>query len=195
MCSPEHTHVAIQNSPDNVSIHYVWSTPLNSIPKSFLSLSIHFSFTFYQTVLMLVGVSSVLFVKWVCWWLGRVIMIFHSIFPIDIIVDLCHFEPPNIQYLHDPKMVMRPIIRIVRGNDFNLMPLIPNTIMMRIAGRSVVWDRNNISLQWTSDMCSVYSSWGLVNSGWRVRVVRRCVTFVSFFWPCKALVHKCSLFK
>ena len=106
---------------------------------------------------------------------------FH-ISPIDIIVDLCHFEPPNIQYLHDPKMVMRPIIRIVRGNGFNLMPLIPNAMMMGIAGRSVVWDRNNISLQWTSDMCSVYSSWGLVNSGWRVRVVRRCVTFVSFFW-------------
>ena len=97
MCCPEHTHVAIQNSPDNVSIHYVWSIPLNSIPKSFPSLSIHSSFTFYQTVLMLVGVSSVLFVKWVCWWLGRVIMICYSMFPIHIIVDLCHFEPPKVQ--------------------------------------------------------------------------------------------------
>ena len=44
MCSPEHTHVAIQNSPDNVRFHYIWSIPRNSIPKSFPSLSIHFSF-------------------------------------------------------------------------------------------------------------------------------------------------------
>ena len=28
MCSPEHTHVAIQNSPDNLSSHIICSIPI-----------------------------------------------------------------------------------------------------------------------------------------------------------------------
>ena len=38
MCSPEHVHVATQNSSDNVSFHYSRSILHNSIPKSFPSL-------------------------------------------------------------------------------------------------------------------------------------------------------------
>ena len=37
-----------------------------------------------------------------------------SIFPIEIIGDLYPFCPHHIQYVHDPNVVMRPIIRIVR---------------------------------------------------------------------------------
>ena len=96
-------------------------------------------------------------------------MIFHSIFPIDIIVDLCHFEPPNIQYVHDPNTVMRPIIWIGRGNGFkenisnhmiNVMLLIPNMMMMGMTRRGVVWDRNNLVYH-----CNEHHMCGLVKSG------------------------------
>ena len=45
MCSPQHTHVGIQNSPDDLSFHIIYSIPSISISKSFPSLSIHFPFT------------------------------------------------------------------------------------------------------------------------------------------------------
>ena len=44
MCPPEHRHVTIQNSPDNVSFRYAWSIPLNHsqiISLSFYTLCLY----------------------------------------------------------------------------------------------------------------------------------------------------------
>ena len=188
MYSPKHTHVTIQNSPDNVSFRYIWSIPLNSISKSFPSLSMPFSLTFYQTVLMLDGVSSVLFVKWVCWWLVRVIMIFHFIFPIDIRVDLCHFKPPNVQYVHDPNTVMRTIIWIGRG--MLSKRIFPTICSIRFHQFQIRW-----WWEWQEKascgigiilyiiamniICAVWLSQDSQDEG--SGVVTRCVTLLSFF--------------
>ena len=84
---------------------------------------------------MLVWTPSVLSFMWWCWWLALVIMIFHSIFPIEIIGDLFRFWPSYSQSVHGSNVVMRPIIRFVRvcsrriSGSFGSIPLlhiIPN---------------------------------------------------------------------
>ena len=60
MCSSDYTHVGIQNSPDDLSFHIIYSIPCICIPKSFPSLFIRFLFTFHiLTAPDTLGVASV----------------------------------------------------------------------------------------------------------------------------------------
>ena len=84
MCSPEHVHVATQNSSDNVSFHYSRSILRNSIPKSFPSL--------FHTLSLYPCFPSK---------------------SLGICALSDHHRVDMSDYVHSPNVVMQPIIQFV----------------------------------------------------------------------------------
>ena len=196
MYPPEHTHVAIQNSPDNVSCHYIWPILRNSIPESIPSLSIHFSFIhrliFLVFTISLSDSDDSWSADWDClefcdvlwfFWLRLRLLRARALLMVSKILTENRESCVN----HDTRSYAR---QVCTHTNIGLCYLSAHRVIL---GQEVLlllelltWDRIEVnesreSCQKTVTNVTHFHTTFAENAR---EVVWKCVTFVTVFWPC-----------